>query len=515
MATTLYDDPFLSSPNSEGSIFSAPSSTGGAGGIGLAPTTPPIDERKAAIAQMSTGQKILSAIGEFGAGVTGRPSPLNQQIEAKRKSKQMELEETRGFLADLKNLTDLTRDMPDEAKKQLIGNVALKWESIRPGYGHAVKAIGERPTLLANFDKYMPHLPEPVQELARRSPRDFLKFVGTSEGMKVLNQAADQPVLRTAGRKRDTVVMGWQKLVSPEKAKQFMEDGVLTDAELMQAQAELPEALRFTQEEQEAIKRSPMFWVGTGVLHGDKAQEVLADRAKKAGKEDGPQSDIGKLKADLNAGRITQKEYDAKVAKLTHIPAGRDGEPNEADIVAREFKIGDDYARDTKKFAERRPLFDSVTSYMAQRVKGEKTSAGDAALLFAYAKMRDPNDRLAVAETRDLVKLGNIFERFGVSVAGILDKGETLPDRVAKDMYAEIRRTFTELNRQQARVEEEYIKKTKDYKGNPDRVVRRLSIPEEKLNPKTDKPAVEEKPEEKIINGVTYRKVRGQWYESR
>jgi hypothetical protein len=512
---TLYDDPFLSSPASEGSIFSSPSSTGG---IGLSPAKRPslMDEKRALIDKMGTGEKILSALGEFGAGVTGRASPLGSQVEANRRAKMQEVEELRGFVADLDNLTKLSEGLEEGSRGQLIDKIAEKWEAVQPGYGAAVKAVGHRPSLLANFQQIMPHLPTPVQELAKRDPRAFLKYAGSAEGIKALNQAADQPVLRTAGRKRDTLVMGWQKLVSPEKAKALMEDGVLTDAELMEVQQEIPEALRWTPEEQEAIKRTPLFWEGTGVLHGAKAQEVLAERAKR--KPEGAESDIGKLKADLKAGRITQKEYDAKVAKLTHIPAGKDGEPNEADIVAREFKIGDDYARDTKKFAERRPLFDSVTDYMAKRGKDGKTSAGDASLMFAYAKMRDPNDRLAVAETRDLVKLGNIFERFGVSVTGILDKGETLPDRVAKDMYAEIRRTFTELNRQQGRVEEEYIKKTKDYKGNPDRVVRRLSIPDEQLNPKGgdkpkgDQPAAEEV---KIINGVTYRKVRGQWYESR
>lgn len=513
MATTLYDDPFLSSPAGDGSIFSTPSSTGG---IGLSPNTPPLDARKAAIAQMGTGEKILTAFGEFGAGVQGRPSPLNAKIEQQRKQKMQDVEELRGFVADLDNLTKLTEGLDEGSRGNLIDTVASKWEAVQPGYGAAVKAVGSRPALLANFEKYMPHLPEPIQDLARRSPRDFLKFVGTAEGMKVLNQAADQPVLRMAGKKRDTMVMGWQKLVSPEKAKKFMEDGVLTDAELMEAQGEIPEALRFTPEEQEAIKRAPMFWEGTGVLHGAKAQEVLADRAKKAtAKTEGPQSDIGKLKDDLKNGRISQAEYDAKVKKLTHIAAGDQGGTGiPKGVLDAEFKIGDDYARDSKKFSERRPLFDSVTDYMAKRKDG-KTSAGDAALMFAYAKMRDPNDRLAVAETRDLVKLGNIFERFKVSVTGILDKGETLPDRVAQDMYAEIRRSFTEQNRQQAKIEKAYRKKVQDYKGDPDRAITPYSIPEDVLAGKGGGKGDEGKPEEKIINGVTYRKVRGQWYESR
>jgi hypothetical protein len=50
-------------------------------------------------------------------------------------------------------------------------------------------------------------------------------------------------------------------------------------------------------------------------------------------------------------------------------------------------------------------------------------------------------------------------------------------------MYAEIRRAFTEQNRQQAKIETDYRRKTTDYKGNADRVVRPLAIPEDDLKP--------------------------------
>lgn len=466
-------------------------------GIGIAPEQAPapvetaprvktnLGEREDMLAGMSGAEKFFGALGDIGRGLQGKPLLIDSMGEQRRKEKKMKLEELQGSVSALEHGAKMIEGLQGPQRQQFIDAYATRLDGIDPGLGDTYRRLADRPALLTGFEKYVPYLPAPMQELAKRDPKAFLKLAGTEAGMKEINKAADQPLLQLAGRRRDTVIMGWQQLVPKDVADRFNKDGVLTESEINEMQQHLPEKLRFTDEEREAIKRSGgIFWEGSGVLHGKKADEVLADRAKQANKPDKAQSELGKLKADLDAGLITPELYKAKVQKLTHVaPTGGKDQQKVIDV---ELKVSDDYRQDTRKFAERRPLFDSATDYMANRTK-EKTSAGDAALLFAYAKMRDPNDRLAVSETRDLVKLGNIFERFGVSVQAILDKGETLPDRVAADMYKEIRRAFTEQNKQQLRLEADTERKVKDYGGNPERVVRRFAIPEKDLRPK-DKP---------------------------
>jgi hypothetical protein len=87
-----------------------------------------------------------------------------------------------------------------------------------------------------------------------------------------------------------------------------------------------------------------------GFTHADTAAETArqaqatATTAEHAYQESQPQTDVGKLEADLKAGRITQDEYSAKIAqmrpdqyrpltpdeyKLWNIPVGPDGQPTQ------------------------------------------------------------------------------------------------------------------------------------------------------------------------------------------
>lgn len=517
----LYDE-FGLNLGGESDLTTAPSS-----GIGIAPEQigAPVETRipkqtklgarEEMIAGMSPSERFFGMLGDVGRGLQGKPLRIDAMVEEKRKEKLLRMEELKGSVSSLEHGIKLAEGLDGDKRKEFVESYAGRLDEIQPGLGGTYRALAEKPGLLTQFQQYMPYLSQPMQTMLKTNPQGFLKFAGTAEGMKALEGAHERSLIEGptgAAKKMTTIIGGLQQLAPPEMVEKFNKDGRISVKEirelneLLKAQKS-PAAL--TDEQMAAAEKAgDAFWTPLGVLSSKREGDVLEGVAKKDNKA---QSELGKLKADLNAGLITPELYKAKVAKLTHIAPS--GGKDDRRVIDVELKVSDDYRQDARKFAERRPLFDSATDYMANRAK-EKTSAGDAALLFAYAKMRDPNDRLAVAETRDLVKLGNIFERFGVSVQGIIEKGETLPDRVARDMYKEIRRSFTEQNRQQLRLESDTERKVKDYGGNPERVVRRFAIPEDQLTQNRregDKPAEQRK----TVGGVNYVKKNGQWYEER
>lgn len=512
--TTLYDDQLLFPDSGEttSGILEAPSSTPG---IGIAPQTS-VDPMKAEYAKMSTGRELATRIGEFGAGLRGEPSPLLTKMEAQRKKKLEDLATLKETVSALEHGVSMRQGLSGEEATTFDNAYGDQLEKIQPGLKNTFLALSKRPDLLTQFQGYAQYLPEPMQVLMKSNPKEFLKFAGTAEGMKALTEAKDRSDLRLATKKVQTAMMGLQQYVPKDKLDAIMADGVVTASDILSVQQYLPKEAQLSEGEQAAIQRNDkVFWQGLGVLHGQAEQDVLKGRA-----------DRGKApttRTIREGEKEIQQEWDPVAKTWKEVGRGPHFKPDTGpgglpkETVNVELKLSDDYRQDTKKFAERKPLFESATDYMANRDKN-KTSSGDAALAFAYAKMRDPNDRLAVSETRDLAKLGNIFERLGVSITGILDKGETLPDRVAKQMYDEIRRSFTEQNRAQSKIESDFTRKVKDYGGDPTRVVRPLAIPQDQLNPKrreSDRPESAPQGEveaRKKIGNVEFVKIKGQWY---
>lgn len=475
MALQLFEEDLGPDPmgtNPESSLLA----TVPAQGIGMAPAKRPSlrDSVQSELESMSPLQRVGTALSEFSAGVAGRPSPLNARVEQKRKEKLLEITELKEITSALEHGISMRSGMEEANAVQFDEAYGNRLEQIQPGMKQTYMALTKRPDLLSSFKAYAQYLPEPLRVMMKSQPKEFLKFAGTAEGMKVLVDAKDKSDLKVATTKVQTAMMGLDQFVPPEKLKAIKADNVITASEIMDIQQHLPEQVRLSDTQIEAIKRNDrMFWEGLGVLHGAKEQEVMAERAKRAGQE------AKEPKTEVVDGNVYQWDPDNKnqgerlktdqryvllgPQKSKTNPGGVD--PN---VVNIELKLSDDYRQDSKKFSERRPLFESTVDYMASP---EKTSAGDAALMFAYAKMRDPNDRIAVSDIRDLGKLGNIFERFGVSVAGILEKGQMLPDRVRNDMFKEIRRNFTEINKAQGKLEKTYRTKIKSYGADESRVI--------------------------------------------
>jgi hypothetical protein len=478
--TTLFKDD-LDRPDSD--LLAEP----GSGGIGMTPgETGAYEQGNFAPPDMGIGvappaaapaasKPFPGVLGYVQNALYGYNDADTQREMAAQRKKKADLEEIKGLTTALEHGITMIQGTEGEERNTFVESYAKRLDGIAPGTGETFKALAKRPDLLTQFKDYVQYMPEPMQALMKSDTKKFLAFAGTAEGQKALVESKDRFDMRLATKKVQTALIGLQEYLPKEELDRIMADKIVTASDVMSIQRYLPKEVQLSETESQAIQRNDkVFWGGLGVLHGSAEQGVMAERAKRADKPNAQPAHI-----DVDGKRY---EWDPE-KKLPSARLGSDaryallGSTKELgkggldkDVVQTELKLSDDYRQDTKKFAERRPLFESATDYMANR-KDNKTSAGDAALMFAYAKSRDPNDRLAVSETRDLTKLGNIFERFGVSVTGILDKGETLPDRVAKEMYAEIRRSFTEQNKAQAKIEKQYTEKVKAYGGEPSRVI--------------------------------------------
>lgn len=492
MATQLYEDELAGTEYGDSSLTTAPGSGIGmtpapsGGGIGMAPASG--GEAGGAAQDVGVWQSIKES---FLPVARARDRRTHEQA-AKAK------EITVGINA-LREGLDLTMGLEGDQRAAFVKSYKGKLDAFDAGLGDAFEAVVANPETAGAIKEWAQESDTLKRALQVGGIKAAKKLLSSPEALQTINKEIDSKRMPIILKKGQTFLAGWQQLVPPEMSEEINKDGRVSASELIRAnewlktnKPDIAKTLALTDRELEVIGRnSEAFYHSLGIVSPKDEGALLVDKAKGENKGKPPvtRSDKRTVKGVV----VDQpQEWDGTkwVDKGEQTPHFKPGDDDKR-MVDIELKLSDDYRQDTKKFSERRPLFDSATDYMAKRGEN-KTSAGDAALMFAYAKMRDPNDRLAVSETRDLVKLGNIFERIGASVTGVLDKGETLPDRVASDMYAEIRRSFTEQNRQQLKVEADYKKKTTDYKGNPDRVVRSYAIPEDDLKPKGgkgDKPA--------------------------
>ena len=509
---TLYDKDELYTGFSSGnsSVLDEPSSAPDNPGIGMADATGAMDQ------------------GMFIPMNGPQPAPVPQarpqreprgpdwfgwraKAEARQQRKQhADAESLRAIVSAMEHGVSMRQGMGEEEQANFDEMYGNQLEKIQPGSKQTFLALSKRPDLMAQFKSYEQYMPEPLRVLMKTDPKKFMAYIGTAEGQKAMTGAKDHFDLRLASKKVQLTKQGITEFVPKEKLQGIMADGIVTATDIMDIQQYLPKQLQLSEIEQQAIQRNKgMFFEGLGILHGTAEQGVFAERAKRTDKNAPPPTqevDGKKYSWDpdnkLPGARLgTDKRYALLGAKDSAAP--------DKEAINREFKLRDDYRQDTKKFVDRKASFESVTDYVAKRAEN-KTSAGDQALAYAYAKSRDPNDRLAVSETKDLKSLGNIFQRFQASIESLVDKGQVLPDAVAKEMYAEVRRSFREQNKAQKAVEDEYRETAKRF-GASDKFVRQHSI--EMPDDEEKKP--KEKEQRKRIGNVDYVKRNGQWYEDR
>ena len=464
----------------ESSVLTAPSSSG----IGIAPS--------GGGAPGGGGSAPREEIG-FGQALYESFKPVAIAKAQRHRDREAQRQELTVGIAALKDGIELSLGVDGDQRTAFVKAYKAKLDKLDPELGAAFESLSANPETAGSIVQWGEESETLKRAIQAGGIKGAKKLLTSPEALKTIQAEIDTKRMPLLLRKGQTFVAGWQQLVPPEMAEQFNKDGRISASELITAnewikanKPDVAKALAFTDRDLEVVGRnSEAFYHSLGIVSPKDEGAILVDKAKGENKGKPPPS--RNEKRTVNGQVVDQpQEWDGskwvdKGASTPHFKPA-DGEQRTVDV---ELKVSDDYARDSKKFPDMKAQFETSTEYMAKRTGANKTSAGDSALLYAYAKMRNPNDpRLAVQETTDLKKLGNIFERFQASVTGVLEKGETLPDRVAQEMYDEIRRSFTSLNRAQSKLEEQYRKKVKDYKGDPDRAIQRYALPEDDLNPK-------------------------------
>lgn len=264
----------------------------------------PLDLKKEAIAGMTTGEKVFGALGEFGAALQGKSSPLLAQIEAKRKEKLLQLEEMRGTTSVLEQGIKLTEGLEGDARTKFIDTYATRLDGMDPGLGETYRRLSERPDLLTRFKDYEPYLSEPMKLMMKTNPKEFIKFAGTEGGQRALEKSYDQFLLNGrpgvgvggASHKTASIIGNLQQLVSPEQKAKYDKDGRISISEFREINEELkaknhPLALS-DQQFAAAMRAGDEFFAPFNMLSPKKEQEVEAARAKDKGMKPGTMTEI-------------------------------------------------------------------------------------------------------------------------------------------------------------------------------------------------------------------------------
>ena len=153
--------------------------------------------------------------------------------------------------------------------------------------------------------------------------------------------------------------------------------------------------------------------------------------------------------------------------RIREMQAAVSGNLQEQRSFGKESKLAQQYNSLSSDFKKTSPAFSAAADYMAGN---NYNSSGDRALVFQYQKMLDPQDRVAVTDLRDMVKLGSLPERFKQYIVALAE-GKELPDRIRQDMFNEMQRRFNSSNETQTQLEDEYKQRASRYMLNPDNVV--------------------------------------------
>lgn len=340
--TTLFEaDPLASEGDS--SLFQAPSSEGpGLGispeqgyappGIGIAPEQPaapvmdmaakPVHSRandiRAMTANMSGPEKFFAALGEFGAGVQGKPSPLALKAKEQREDKLLQIAEQKSILTTLTDFTKVSRSLSGDAKASFIKDGVAQLNELRPGYGDMFAHIAQDPGLLDNASKYIKYLPPMAQEMFKRDPDKFMEHFSTADGVKVLKTAEEQYHLSRTEPKLRTLLM------SLDHPDELLAAGVPADlieaakknpthSALSKIDAVLPAGniLKLSDEQKSALGNHADLMAGNlGYLGPKKEQEVIA-AADKGG--------APKTRTVIQGETEKQQEWDPKAGKWVDI----------------------------------------------------------------------------------------------------------------------------------------------------------------------------------------------------
>lgn len=396
MATPLYTDGPFGAPS--GGIFQQPGS--GSPGLGVAPapssapaaaapaslpTITPQDLIRARIAQMSPGQKVLSALGEFGNAVLGRPSPLRKQAELQMQDRLTKQKELASSVSALQGGLKLLDGMqPGEERSKFVDSYAAQLDGTTPGLGDTFKAMSKRPDLAALLQHYTSDLPPAMRIMAATNPQGFVKYIGTPDGQKALQGAMDQRALHAITRKGQIIYANWQQLVPQAMVDKFNKDGRITASEFLQANDIIRQThpeLALNDPELAVITRNPnAFFTPLGIVTPKNEQSVLEAAAKKANAPGAPT-----LKNGYVNGRLTTLEAkDGKWVEFGHKaeqPGAAAWDKVREKVANLQMKIlsGEQLSKQERAFLDEYERTNPINAAMRQALSGGPAGAPDLA----------------------------------------------------------------------------------------------------------------------------------------
>src|SRR3990167_5916042 len=140
----LYSDPVVTPPP-DSALFTAPSS---GIGMGEAPRAAARrDLRSEAIANMTGPQKFFGAMGDVGAALQGRPSPLDARIKQQREERASKMQEFRVEVEALKSGVEMAENFMGKTRDDYIEKYARRLDDMSPGSGDTFRVMGQQPDL--------------------------------------------------------------------------------------------------------------------------------------------------------------------------------------------------------------------------------------------------------------------------------------------------------------------------------------------------------------------------------
>jgi len=144
-----------------------------------------------------------------------------------------------------------------------------------------------------------------------------------------------------------------------------------------------------------------------------------------------------------------------------------------------EMKIADDYRTQSKAFQETARSIGIVRKALetADKNPGSALAAGT-----AFMKILDPNSVVRESELGMALNASGWFDR-AANIAQTLRSGKVMTTQQAQNLRAASDALFEEAAKTQRQIDEQYSKRTKDYGGDPSRVILDLGQNAKKPSP--------------------------------
>ena len=483
----LYSTP-VATPLPDSALFSAPSS-----GIGMAdtqaPTSPPYirpspsprDQIQAEIAKMSGLDKFFAGLGEFGAGVTGRPSPLMQRVKQQREEKILRLQEIKIFNDTTKDVLDNADRLEGNARTQYLNERAASLDSIVPGSGDMLKSLSDDSGYGKMVLKYAHKSGTLKMTLETGGMPAAVKLFKSTEGKKLIQSEIESAALPDIRTKLTTLGQLAPELLSPEELKKVNEDGIITpdEAVLINQRAAAHDQYKVAALSEEQLtlanKHQDATYALSGFATSKTAQEIMKKKAERPPKEQWTEPyQLGGafVRRNLDTGKVEQV---VSRPPVTNINIKENDKKFE-----KEDKLRNDYTANpkVKAAAEMDFAFKIIESAFKN-----PSPANDLAMATKYMKILDPTSVVRESEFGMAVSATGLFDKIQNYATAVLE-GEKLNPAQRKDFYDSAKAINDTFQQGRGDVDKEYSDMAVGYGLDPKNV-----IPSLRTGKKTDKTA--------------------------